>query len=43
MENNFSGKFKIEPVKTYNLGFIMKVLQKCCGHNTSQKLFKQTY
>ena len=43
IENNFSGTFKLEPVKTYNLDFVTKVLQKYCGHNTSQKLLKQTY
>ena len=43
IKNNFSGKFKLEPVKTYNLDFVAKVLQKYCGHNTSQKLLKQTY
>ena len=37
IENNLSGKFKLEPAKTYNLGFV------CCGYNTSQKLLKQTY
>ena len=30
-KNNFNGKFKIEPVKTYHLGFIVKMLQKYCG------------
>ena len=30
-KNNFNGKFKIEPVKTYHLGFVVKVLQKYCG------------
>ena len=34
--------FKLELVKTYHLGFIVHVLQKCCGHSTSQKLSKQT-
>ena len=39
---NFSDQFKLESVKTYHLGFVVKVLQKCCEHNTSQKLSKQT-
>ena len=43
IKNNFSGKFKLEPVKSYNLGFVVKILQKWCEHNTSQKLLKQTY
>ena len=42
IENNLSGKFKLEPVKTYHLGFVVKVLQKCFEHSTSQKLTKQT-
>ena len=29
LHNNFNGKFKLEPVKTYHLGFVVKVLQKC--------------
>ena len=40
-KNNFNGKFKLELVKTYQLGFVVKVLQKYCGYSTSQKLFKQ--
>ena len=31
-KNNFNGKFKIEPVKTYYLSFVVKMLQKCCGY-----------
>ena len=26
-KNNFNGKFKLEPVKTYYVGFVVKVLQ----------------
>ena len=26
-KNNFNGKFKLEPVKTYHVGFVVKVLQ----------------
>ena len=40
-KNNFNGKFKLELVKTYHLGFVVKVLQKCCEHITFQKLPKQ--
>ena len=40
-KNDFNGKFKLELVKTYQLGFVVKVLQKYCGHSTSQKLSKQ--
>ena len=40
--NNFNGKFKLEKIKTHHLSFVVKVLQKYCGHNTSQKLPKQT-
>ena len=40
--NNFNGKFKLEPVKTYHLDFVVKMLQKYCRHSTSQKLPKQT-
>ena len=31
-KNNYNGKFKIEPVKTYHLSFVVKMLQKCCGY-----------
>ena len=41
-KNNFNDKFKLEPVKTYHVGFVVKVLQKSCEHSTSQKLSKQT-
>ena len=31
--NNFNGKFKLEPVKTYHLGFVMDVtLLKNCSN-----------
>ena len=40
--NNFNGKFKLEPVKTYHIDFVVKMLQKYCRHNISQKLSKQT-
>ena len=39
---NFNGKFKLEPIKTYHLNFVVKMLQKYCGYSTSQKLPKQT-
>ena len=31
-------KFKSEPVKTYHLDFVVKVLQKCFENNNYQKL-----
>ena len=40
--NNFNGKYKLEPIKSYYLDFVVKVLQKCYGYRTSQKLPKQT-
>ena len=38
-KDNFIANFK-EPITTYQLGFVMKVLRKCCRHRTSQKLPK---
>ena len=40
-KKKINGKFKLKPVKTYHLGFVVKMLQKCCGYSTSQKLSKQ--
>ena len=39
-KDNFIANFKLEPITIYQLGFVMKVLRKCCRHSTSQKLPK---
>ena len=35
-KSDLCGKFKLELVKIAHLGFVVKVLQKCCERNTSK-------
>ena len=38
-KSNLSVRFKFEPITTNHLWFVVKILSKCCGRNTSQKKF----
>ena len=40
-KDNFIGRFQLEPITIYHLGFVIKVLRKFCEHSISQILAKQ--
>ena len=37
-KSNLNCKFKFEPIITYHMWFVMKILWKCCEYDTSLKI-----